>query len=163
MIFFEMEDQPLSQSITNDEFAALHAIVSLDWDSSYTVSQPVLGWEGRTTLVEKIDEDDRLANAVFKVDVDGGWEQVWERRPAPARRLRIIRQYANSTAYMSGGPEDIYNTREDCLKDHPTDPVLAGFGVLDEETGFRAEGSDDWYDTLQEALEFIEKTEKEGL
>lgn len=82
MIFFETEDMPLSQSITNDEFAALHEIVSQDWDQNYTVFQVVLGWEGKTTLVERMDEDDRMANAVFKLDVDGPWEQVWERPPA---------------------------------------------------------------------------------
>jgi hypothetical protein len=81
VIFFEMEEQPVSQAVTSDVFAAIHEIVSLDWDSSYVVSDPVLGWEGRTTLVEKVtdDEGDREIVGVFKCGIDGDWEQVWER------------------------------------------------------------------------------------
>ena len=79
MITFETEDMPNGHSITNDEFAAIHAVVSLDWDSDYRVSSPVLGEDGQTTLVEKVDEDDRDTLAVFKLGVDGDWEQVWER------------------------------------------------------------------------------------
>lgn len=82
MISFEMEDMPIGQNITNDEFSAVHEIVSQDWDQDYRVFDAVLGWEGRTLLVERVGEDERLANAVFKLGVDGDWQQVWERTDA---------------------------------------------------------------------------------
>jgi hypothetical protein len=68
--------------------------------------------------------------------------------------LRIIKLYGNKTAHFA--PEDIYSDREECLQDHPNDEVLEGFGVLDTETGFCTDDSDDWYETEEDAQEYID-------
>lgn len=70
-------------------------------------------------------------------------------------RLKVIPLFANED--QAAGYGDIYNTREDCLKEHPTDTVLEGFGVLDEDTGFLTDDSDDIYWTEEEALGYLKQ------
>ena len=49
---------------------------------------------------------------------------------------------------------DIYESYEDCRKEHPHDRIIYGFSVQDKATPPRYNNLD-WVDTLDEALEWI--------
>lgn len=77
MIFFELEDEPLSQSITNDQFASLHEIVAQDWSRNYVVAD----YKGEGTgdwflRVTRMNDGDTTPDKKFNVDSDGTWEEV---------------------------------------------------------------------------------------
>lgn len=81
MISFEMENMPNGQNITNDEFSALHEIVSQDWDRSYVVTDAEDSAGGWFLIVEKRGaEDSRETETYFRVDDDGDWGVLWERK-----------------------------------------------------------------------------------
>lgn len=64
--------------------------------------------------------------------------------------LRIIQLFANEDNGIYG---DIYSTVEEVLEEHPGATVLQGYGILDTETGFVVDESEDFYATEAEALE----------
>jgi hypothetical protein len=66
---------------------------------------------------------------------------------------RIVPLFANEENGIYG---DIYNTVEEVLADHPGATVLTGFGILDEETGFLVDDTEDFYATEEEAREHME-------
>lgn len=68
--------------------------------------------------------------------------------------LRIISLFANEDNGIYG---DIYNTVEEVLEEHPGAVVLHGYGILDTETGFVVDESEDFYATEAEALEDMKK------
>lgn len=68
--------------------------------------------------------------------------------------LRIIPLYANEDNGIYG---DIFNTAEEVLEAHPGATVLTGFGILDTETGFVVDESEDFYVTEAEAQEDMEQ------
>lgn len=68
--------------------------------------------------------------------------------------LRIIPLFANEDNGIYG---DIYSTVEEVLEEHPGATVLQGYGILDEETGFVVDESEDFYATEAEALEDMEE------
>jgi len=72
--------------------------------------------------------------------------------------LNIIKLYGNVTENFQ--PEDMYDSRVECLSDHPHDEVMEGWGVLDTETGFLEAGSEDWYDTEEDAQKYIDSLTK---
>lgn len=66
---------------------------------------------------------------------------------------QIIPLFANEDHGIYG---DIFTTVEDVLAAHPGATVLSGFGILDTETGFMADESEDFYATEAEAHEDME-------
>jgi hypothetical protein len=62
--------------------------------------------------------------------------------------LRIIPLFANEDHGIYG---DIFNTAEEVLEAHPGATVLKGFGILDTETGYIADDTEDFYATEAEA------------
>lgn len=90
MISFEMADMPNGQNITNDEFSALHEIVAQDWGRNYVISDAKDSAGDWFLVVErKAAEDSKETETYFRVDDDGDWGVLWERkegRPAEAER-----------------------------------------------------------------------------
>lgn len=81
MITFAAEDMPNGQSITNDEFAALHEIVSQDWSRNYVVSDAEDSAGGWFLIVERrADGDSKETEVYFRVDDDGDWGILWEQK-----------------------------------------------------------------------------------
>lgn len=68
--------------------------------------------------------------------------------------LKIIPLFANEENGIYG---DIFNTAEDVLEAHPGATVLKGFGILNTETGFLVDESEDFYATEDEAQEDMGK------
>lgn len=66
---------------------------------------------------------------------------------------QIIPLFANEDNGIYG---DIFNTEQEVLEAHPGVTVLNGFGILDTETGFLVDESEDFYATEAEALEDME-------
>lgn len=66
---------------------------------------------------------------------------------------RIIPLFANEDHGIYG---DIYNSEEEVLQDHPGATVIKGFGILDEETGYIADDTEDFYFTEAEAQKHME-------
>ncbi len=69
--------------------------------------------------------------------------------------LKIVSLFANKNE--DGIYGDIYTSLEDCRNDHPNDEALVGFGVVDEDSGYLVDESDDFYPTEAEAQQFIDK------
>lgn len=72
--------------------------------------------------------------------------------------LNIIKLYGNVTEHFQ--PEDMYDSRQECISDHPNDEVMEGWGVQDTETGFLEADSEDWYDTEEDAQAYIDSLNK---
>lgn len=77
-------------------------------------------------------------------------------------RFSVVKYYANAL-YTNNDKEngvpyygDIYTDPEAVLMWHPNADILVGYGVHDNETGLILDEADDWYDTVDDALEFIE-------
>lgn len=68
--------------------------------------------------------------------------------------LRIIPLFANEDNGIYG---DIFNTAEEVLEAHPGATVLKGFGILNTETGFVVDESEDFYATEAEAQEDMDR------
>lgn len=47
---------------------------------------------------------------------------------------------------------DIYDSIEECLKEHPETEVIYGYGIFDNEMKRVADWSDDWYGSIAEAM-----------
>lgn len=78
-------------------------------------------------------------------------------------KYKIVKYYAN-TLYTNGDKEngnpyygDIYLTKEDVLKAHPDAEILEGYGLIDTETNYHPDDADDWYDSVEEVIKYIEK------
>ncbi len=78
-------------------------------------------------------------------------------------KYQVIKYYAD-TLYTNNDKEngvpyygDIYTSRDEVLQNHPNAEVLEGFGVLDTETGYSPDDVDDWYDTVEDVLDFIKE------
>jgi hypothetical protein len=69
--------------------------------------------------------------------------------------LKTVTLFANKNE--DGIYGDIYSSAEECLKEHPNDVVLVGFGVMDADTGFCVDESDDFYATEEDAQLFIDE------
>jgi hypothetical protein len=70
-------------------------------------------------------------------------------------RLKTVTLFANKNE--DGIYGDIYSSAEECLKEHPNDDVLVGFGVMNEDTGLCVDESDDFYATEADAQRFIDE------
>lgn len=75
----------------------------------------------------------------------------------------IVKYYAD-TLYTNGDKEngspyygDIYLTKEDVLKEHPGAEVMEGFGFIEKETGYQPDDTPDWFDSIEEVMEYIEE------
>lgn len=53
---------------------------------------------------------------------------------------------------LEGNYGDIYQSVEECLSEHPESEVMYGYGIIDNETGYIADWADDWYNTIEEAI-----------
>lgn len=79
--------------------------------------------------------------------------------------LSIINLYANVLYTQNDSKTgeayygDVYTNKEELLKEHPACEVLQGFGLLDHQSGFAPDDSEDWYESLEDALSYIEKRE----
>lgn len=68
----------------------------------------------------------------------------------------VVKTYAD-TLYTNGQPYygDIYSSEADVLKDHPGAEVMHGFGFVDKETGYQPDDAPDWFDSVEETVEYI--------
>ncbi|MCK1999865.1 hypothetical protein MZM54_00525 [[Brevibacterium] frigoritolerans] len=78
-------------------------------------------------------------------------------------RFSVVKYYANAL-YTNDDKEngdpyygDIYTSPEVVLQWHPNAEILVGYGVHYNETGLILDEAADWYETVDDALEFIEK------
>lgn len=81
--------------------------------------------------------------------------------------LAVIQLFANEVVDEEDADNrfygDIYSKPSEVYKDHKEATLLVGYGVLDKSTGYLHDNTEDWYDTLPEALEAIkELTESAG-
>lgn len=73
--------------------------------------------------------------------------------------LKVVPLYGNAGAYHA--PEDIYETREECLADHPKNFVMTGYGVKNVETGEILPAPDgDWFQYEEDAATHLEHLTK---
>ena len=70
-------------------------------------------------------------------------------------RHKVKTIYANQNANYEYG--DIYKSRYEAAKDHPTDKIVFGFCVIDTLTGLIPDGCNDWNDTVEEAISDFER------
>lgn len=78
-------------------------------------------------------------------------------------QYKIVKYYAD-TLYTNDDKEngfpyygDIYTTKEDVLREHPCSEILEGYGLIDNLTGYHPDDADDWYDSVEEVIDYIEK------
>ena len=81
---------------------------------------------------------------------------------ATVGNLSVVKYYANVLYSDDEGvegeyPGDIYTSMEDVLKDYPGEEILQGYGVHDHSTGYAPDEAEDWYETVEEALAYINK------
>jgi hypothetical protein len=80
MISFEMEDCPNGQNVTNDQFAAIHTIVSEDWSRNYVITDAKETSGDWFLVLEKKEDGESEAEAYYRIEFDGDWGVLWERR-----------------------------------------------------------------------------------
>lgn len=68
--------------------------------------------------------------------------------------MKIIPLFANEDHGIYG---DIFSTAEDVLAAYPGATVMNGFGILDTETGFIVDETEDFYETEAEAQEDMKR------
>lgn len=73
--------------------------------------------------------------------------------------LVVVPLYGNAGAYHA--PEDIYETREKCLADHPKNFVMTGYGVKNVDTGEIIPPHDsEWFQDEEDAEAYLRKLSK---
>lgn len=80
-------------------------------------------------------------------------------------KYSIVKYFAD-TLYTNNDKEngkayygDIYLTKEDVLKNHPEANVLEGFGFVNNDTGCHPDDTPDWFDGVEEVIEYIEENQ----
>lgn len=63
----------------------------------------------------------------------------------------ILMKSVDGSVYIGS----IYSTLEELKEEYPTSDYVQGYGILDNRTGWLDEESDDWYDTLKEAMQAL--------
>jgi hypothetical protein len=83
VISFEMEDMPNGQNVTNDQFAAIHEIVSQDWSRNYVVTDAKDSGGDWFLILEKVQDGDVGTETYYRIEVDGDWGVLWTQERAP--------------------------------------------------------------------------------
>lgn len=88
-VTFEFPEYPNGFSITNDQFASIHKIVALDWSRNYEVSGAPNSFhiEDAFMLVEKKEDGDQGTEAIYRVEPDGDYGLLWERKRTDAEMI----------------------------------------------------------------------------
>lgn len=83
MISFEIEDCPNGQNVSNDQFAAIHEIVSEDWSRNYVITEAQETGGDYFLIVEKEQDGDTVTETYFRVEFDGRWGVLYECKKQP--------------------------------------------------------------------------------
>lgn len=80
MISFQLEDAPIAQDVTNDQFQAIHEIVAQDWSRDYTITDAQETGGDWFLIVERRDSNDEETETYFRVEFDGDWGVLFQTR-----------------------------------------------------------------------------------
>lgn len=81
-------------------------------------------------------------------------------------KYKIVKLYANVVHSKENDVQyykDIYLLKEDVLNEHPQSEVVEGFGIVDVQTGYIPESFLDWFESLDDALFYIEENQTNSL
>lgn len=123
MISFEMEDMPNGQNVTNDQFAAIHEIVSKDWSRNYVVTD-AKETDGDWFLIleKREDGDPRETETYYRIEFDGDWGVLWEKEQPETDEEFDARSASYTDAEFEqqfGRPRDEYDPPQRNEAPHP--------------------------------------------